>query len=308
MLVQSPTEMAHHPIFWFDSRRIHYARQLWRYSWDMLVRVHVILLITLFVLAGIALASGSLRSVQFTLESALGMAIVVIILADGGIDFASISAGLPTLSGEIVNGRWDLLRLTALNDWGIVRAKHAGVRLRVWRATAIVVSVRIATIVLGIIIIYLLPFVTQGYNVALNGLLDTFRNDPLATLLALIVAAITLLVYVVEPIWRMQAMTAVGMWLSSRIMNGPLAMLAGFALILVTWILQALTVLALVFGLGSLSSGLLFLPYADSSSDWLLSIYLLFCCIITALTIYGFYALLQSFSLRRVVRRIRPMN
>lgn len=308
MLVQSPYDMAHHPIFRVDARRVQYAQRVWPYSRRMLLRVHVILALTVLGIAVFVATNRGLWAVQEVLQGSLAFAIFAIILAGGGIDFASISSALPALSGEVVNGRWDLLRLTSLNDWGIVRAKHAAVRLRVWRATAIIVSVRIATITLGLLIVFLLPLLAFGDNRPINSLLTTFVDDPLGTALALLVFAITLVVYVLEPIWRMQAMTAVGLWLSARIMNHALAMMAGFATIVVVWVLQAVIALALIFGLGFLSSGLVFYPYYDNRSAWPISLYLLLCCIITSLTIYGFYAILQSVCLRRVSRRIRPLN
>jgi hypothetical protein len=66
--------------------------------------------------------------------------------------------------------------------------------------------------------------------------------------------------------------------------------------------------IALVAGLGWFG-GLIFSQlFYYTYSDFLIIFYLLGSCIITALTIYGFYALMQTWGLRRVLHRLGRMT
>lgn len=221
------------------------------------------------------------------------------------LDFASTFSGLKSINSEVSAGRWDLLRLTALREEGIVNAKHAAAQVRAWRMMAVTVSIRGVSIILGLFIFAIVPLLVLRDGSFFTGVGQTLLREPLGTLLAFITLVLTLVVYVVEPYWRIKAMTALGMVVSSYVLNTPLATLAGVGAIFAVWLAQIIIVAMLVFGLGFLLSPTIFL---FSSNVAFSILYGLVAAVITAATIYGFYTLLQNWGLRRVTARIYKSN
>ena len=318
LFVQSPYVMLHHPLFQFDSRRAGWAwsaKRLRNYSWGIVGLVHLavfgiwVLLLALY--AVIEQGRGTFVSDIMTYDvslSIVGFMMFVVIAAGILLDLVSVQAAVKSINVEVIAGRWDLLRLTSLNERGIVAAKHAGVRLRVWRFTTVIASARLATVVLWLVAVFIAPYLLVGDNAFVDDLLYGIQEDPFSVILGVMIAALTILIYVLEPFWRMQSMTALGMVLSAYILNIPLATLAAMATMLVVWIMQLLVGLALVFGLGvGFSIALSPLLFTDTSfvTGFL---YMLVSCVITCVTIYGFYAILQTWSLRRVRYRLLKSN
>lgn len=316
-LFQSPyaDDMLRHPLFHLDVRAVSWAwppRRFWQYSRRILLVVHAVIFLLWALLSVLDAANNPFeppdyRFSQYFLVNNVNFfyfVMFVAIAANTLLDFRSLQLGLKTINGEITAGRWDLLRLTALHERGIVRAKHAGARLRVWRMTMVIVSARLATVTIGLFAALVAPYLFTGENIIVEGLLDSFIREPLPMLVVLMIGAVTAAVYAVEPFWRMQAMTALGMALSAHIQNAALGMLAAVGGMVVVWLLQVIVVIALVLILGVGLGGLLASVMIYASSPLGAALYILFACVVTALTIYGFYFLLEILSLVRVVRRI----
>lgn len=317
-LVQSPyaDDALRHPLFWLDVRRVRWGQtveRFRRYSRNIFLVVNsAVLFIWLFLLMAAWAGDPYDRSSLVYVESfnILNFIAVIAIAVDAVLDFVCLQTALNAINGEIVAGRWDLLRLTALHERGIARAKHAATRLRVWRLTLVVASVRAATILLALVGLLALPYIFTGYNRVVDGLFDTLIYDPISSFLAYTIAAITALVYIVEPFWRMQAMTALGMVLSAYIRSTAFGLLAAVGTMVMVWLLQltiaVVLALGLSMGLSVVLAPLIFGVGVGSSAAT--AFMLLVACIITAFTIYGFYALLQTWSLERVVQRINKAN
>jgi hypothetical protein len=303
--------MLRHPLFGLDVRS---AKRAWQPQQFVKSSRRLVLIVHLFLIAAWALIAlltiGPRIPQEFDAYASISINVIALlsILLDTILDFVCLQGAVKTINGEITAGRWDLLRLTALSESGIVRAKHAGARLRVWRATMIVASVRAATVSLILLGAAILPAFLFGESSFFEDLLRGLIEEPVSTVLALVVVTITASVYIVEPFWRAQAMTALGMVLSAYIQSVPMALLAGMGVIFAVWLLQAIIVVALVLGLG-FGLGTVFTPLMfDNSSSFAIALYLLIACLITALTIYGFYSLVQTWSLRRVWNRIQNAN
>lgn len=316
--VRSPYVMFHHPLFRLDSRRIRWAwspQRLRRYTWGLVVGVHL----AVFGIWGLLLALYALLAPDRSMFYAdrliydVGLGIVgfmmfIVIAAGILLDLVSVQAAVKTINSEMLAGRWDLLRLTSLNERGIVAAKHAGVRLRMWRFTTIVASARLATVVLWLFATFVAPYLVTGDNAIVQELLFDFQEEAFSIVIAAIIVALTALIYVLEPFWRMQSMTALGMVLSAYIVNIPLATLAAMGTMLAIWLLQGFVALALFFGLGA-GLSLALAPFLFAGTPLLPGfLYVLFACVVTAVTIYGFYAIVQTWSLRRVQYRILKSN
>ena len=311
-LVQGPYtgDMLRHPLFGLDvcsMKRAWHPSHYVQTSWRLVLVVHLVL-IAIWILLG-ALLVGPRTPNDFDSYALASVNLIAFasIFLDIILDFICLQGAAKTISGEIAAGRWDLLRLTALSESGIVRAKHAGVRLRVWRATLIVASVRVSTISLLLLGGLIVPFILFGRGPLADNFFSGLIYEPVVTILALVVVAVTGVVYVVEPFWRARAMTALGMVLSAYIQSVPMALLAGLGVIFAVWLLQIIIVIALVLGLG-IGLGTVFSPLMIGSSALAVGLYLLISCVITAVTIYGFYSLVQTWSLRRVWNRIQNAN
>jgi hypothetical protein len=128
------------------------------------------------------------------------------------LDMVSITASLRGVACERQAGRWESLRLTNLCPEQFISAKHAAAQVRAWRVMALVVSLRLSLVVFLMIRIELLPtlFLLIGYCV----------------------------VYILEPLCRLRALTAVGLAVSARICNTAYALLASSAAILAAWAVQ----------------------------------------------------------------------
>ena len=258
LFVKSPYVMLHHPLFQLDSRRIGWAwssQRLRNYSWGIAAVVHMVVFVVwallLLVYMLVTQSQGGFFVDALVYDASLsivGFMMFVMIAADILLDLVSVQAGVKSINLEMLAGRWDLLRLTSLNERGIVAAKHAGIRLRVWRFTTVIASARLATVALWFFATFAVPYLVIGENTIVEDLLYGVQEDAFSMLVGVMITVLTAVIYVLEPFWRMQSMTALGMVLSAYILNIPLATLAAMATMLAVWLLQCLIALALMFG------------------------------------------------------------
>lgn len=316
LFIRSPYLMLAHPLFRFEAHRVrwgHSQQSLQNYTlrtffltcvvvftvWALLLVGHVIFTLRLSVNGG---------QIYTFSRHLIDVMIVISFLADAFLDFVSLGVSIHTISQEKVAGRWDLLRLTALNERGIVAAKHAGVRLRVWRFTTIIASARLAVLLLWLFATFILPYAVLGTNTNVNDLIVELMAQPFSTIVGMLVVLLAALVFVVEPFWRMQALTALGMVISAYVSHVPTARLAALGVMLLVWLLQIIVIIALIFGVG-LGLGGVLVPFMFGTESALPALlFLLGAGVITSMTIYGFYSILQTWSLRRVSVRIAKDN
>jgi hypothetical protein len=138
-----------------------------------------------------------------------------------------MAASVNSFSGEVIAGRWDLLRLTPYTANDLLAVKHSAARLQVWRMTMVVVDVR-----LNVIILFLLTY-------ALNNLLDGYAFE-IGQILTYLPYLPLLIAYIVEPIWRAQLVTLLGLTISIRLRHTVSLMLTAIGTILTLWIAQPL--------------------------------------------------------------------
>jgi hypothetical protein len=217
------------------------------------------------------------------------------LLGGGVLDFISLFTSVSAISHEITSGRWDLLRLTALNDQGLVAAKQAAAQVRVWPRLMAFVGMRLALIVVGFLLLL------RSFN------LDVSREQVLNSLFTSLALIVLALIYLAEPFWRVQAMTALGILMSVRERHAATSLLwSGFSLLAI-WLLQALVVgtvaiavvLLLVVSFSLLEGGGAHL-LAVCYDSVMLAVFLS--------AIYGYNHLLERWSMRRALTRIARLN
>ncbi len=293
------------PLFKYAIRRVRWGetvRRLRHYNVRAALIVHALIL-GLWLLNLVAAASSyppptsygysapgyytyfqSTNTVTWLLLATIGMDIIL--------DFACLVFAINSIGGEISAGRWDLLRMTPLREERVVEAKHGLAQVRAWRVMAVVLYARIATVILILLNVLVLPVLLD-----VSGLLvDMFRFEFFNPLLLLFTVAIFLAVYVIEPTWRMRALTAVGVAISARVHNIVFSLLAAFAAIVAIWISQAV-----IMGV----IGWITIQFVAGSYE--LSIYMcvvLAACIGTAFIIRAYYTSLEGWALGYATRRI----
>ncbi len=272
----------HNPLFQSEISRAHWgssARSLVSYTWRSLVSICIGL-----ILIWLPLSSSTAFSLDFT-----ALLFVISILAAPLLDYVCMSAAVSSISDEISAGRWTLMRLTALSDSQIVAAKHGIAQIRTWRLMNLIVALRAAVALMAA-----LTFVEALYRVRPIDLIAAIDIVFLAMGYGWI-ALILALIYVMEPYWRMGALTALGVAISSRVRQSAVAIIVASFVVLLLWLTQALIGVLYMLELVSLLPPLIQLdPTRDQTSLWSL----LFFLGLLIPVIYGFYALLQSWCLR----------
>ncbi len=217
--------------------------------------------------------------------------IIVGILANAYIDFVSLGASMTAINGEVVSGRWDLLRLSGMREGYFTVSKHGIAQLKAWRSVMNVVGMRLAAGVSGLLLG--LSVLAPEFSLGVSTLNDTLIA--VSSLLALIVFAI---VFALEPIWRMRTITAVGLYVSTRTRNPSYSPLLGFALVFLIWVAQFF-----IFSALGMAVGMLFFPMFFFLTD-ITVIFLPLIALLVAAAVYGFYLIIQQWCLRRVARSL----
>lgn len=305
-------DLAAHPIYIRDARRIYRAWSRGRRritSAMMLIYLHVGVFGVWFIFFSQAMLFPTIERQPDIIYSVNGGIIAALfllsLLLNFALDFISMQAANRSISEEISRGRWDLLRMTPLKLPGILEAKHQVAQLQAWRSMLLVSGMRGAVLSLLAFSYGPLPLLMVGESQFLAGMVRTIVAEPLAMLLLLGLLGFGAAMYLAEPLWRMKAMTALGVMVSSYADSPPLATLASFGVITVVWIAQLIIAFSLMVGLGALVLPFLFLIHLQFFA--LLLLLLLTGCIAAAM-IYGFYLLVCRWSLRHALRRIAHFN
>lgn len=282
---------------WGESRMI-LRRRWWRWGGQMLLLV-IIGVVLFFGEQWLERAVSTYRRPFYewfinTLGSFVVLALMGSVALNLLLDFVGISAGLNTISGDFTFGRVDLIRLTLLRPTHIVASKHAVAQMRVLRMTFRIMWLRVWLVVLGGIamLIALFDSLARGYE---------SLPDLLTTVSVVGVGALTVGTFLIEPYWRMKAITAMGVMQSARNHSGVGATLnAGFALV-GFWAGQIAVVFLLAFLLQITVS--FYVP-----DQWfIIGMMYVYWAIITAAIRY-FYASIERNSLYQTAYRLATLD
>jgi hypothetical protein len=201
-----------------------------------------------------------------------------------------MSNALNSISGEVVAGRWELLRLTMLTGRQIVAAKHGAAQARTWRLASVIVAVRLASMLM-IALTVPITFLDQR---------GIFTGMPLLPFIfAALAGGGVALIFSLEPLWRMRAVTALGVAASARASQPLSTVLVAIGTLAAFWLGQGMVVAALFFGAGLMITPLAMLEAALGQGVIFSPLFLLAAVF---LMVYGYYSLVQTFALRRAER------
>lgn len=222
------------------------------------------------------------------------------------LDFSCIMSGMNSINRDMVTGRWDLLRVTMVPERQILIAKHTITQLLAWRALVWVVAMRVIPVLILVVLLFIPPSYA-GSTSTFERLTRVFHTEPLMASVIAFGGFWFTLIYLLEPFWRHQTMTAVGLAVSAG-RNTTSGILTGLGAILGVWISQGF-VIGLLFWImvqiGQLISGAFYQMTGDSYElqDRLWAIAIMIACFITGWVIFGYYSILQRFNLNNVRQR-----
>lgn len=202
------------------------------------------------------------------------------------VDFFCLVLAGGAINREIETGRWTLLRLTLLSEESTLRAKHAVVRLRVWRLLQVVAGLRCGLCAILAIEIF-----------------DFHFSSSFEVFQAVVLFLVVCVPYVIEPFWRTQALIETGLTVSSLNRSPSLTLLTAVFVLLVLWLVQVVIVGALVAqiyltldpALGPNSEArIIFFTSLGVACFWLLN--------------YVLYARLEHLSRKRTLRQLARLD
>lgn len=284
---------ADHPLFVYESR--HVARMqtytaLIRGSVQTILMVMVIVfgLWLLMFIGGNYLNNGRYDSLNLLPGDSASLALLcfsISLAAWAYLDFVSITSSLNAISGELISGRWDLLRLAGMREGFFTVSKHGVAQLKAWRAAAVIIGLRLSAAIL----------MTVSLILGIASIPNATRT---AEFWLYIIGTAAAFVFAVEPVWRMRMMTSVGLLISAHIRDATVAPFAAFGAILSVWVVQILVTAAVLVGIG----GLIFPLFIFGSTLTICAA--IFPVVLLLAALYGFYVTVQGWCLRRVALRL----
>jgi len=272
------------PLFVTESRyalRGETAQKLVSYTWQCLLTVFGMVL---FAWAMLALLNVSEDVLILFIAVLAGFSLLMAL----ALDFNSMTAALGSISGEIAAKHWDLLRLTSLSSEQIALAKHGIAQIRTWRLTIFLMTLRAAA----------------SLSIVLTFALLLYRSRPLNLFAAIDVVLLgfgygwvilfIMAVYIVEPYWRMHAITALAIAISARTKTPALSLWAAVAALLAFWLAQGVISALLAAEFYVLFGQLI--QFDQPTIQMSACAPLIFLGLSLGI-IYGFYAVVQSWSL-----------
>lgn len=161
-------------------------------------------------------------------------------------DFLFLARTVNSIDQERQSGQWDMLRITPLSERAILNAKFAAAQLQSWRFTAREYMPRIffITAYSSFLVLWTIRYsLLDGYS---------FRSSPGAfasELGVLMTMALGSMIYILEPGWRMRALTAIGLAVSTHSNSGALNFLFAFFIVLFVHVVQVVFIFAPMFAL-----------------------------------------------------------
>ncbi len=282
--------IARHPIFRLERRRVHWAAGNTDYlpfavRW---VGLSCLLIVGFSWLAEAVAARNSVAPYPEAWQGdILILAFGLVSLAGLLLDFACLVLAGGAINREITSGRWILLCLTPLSDESIMQAKHAGVRLRCWPWLHVLVGMRCG---IGVLLV-------------LWGLDELRYVSALEAFLVIGLFMLAVVPYVIEPFWRIEAMTTAGLFFSTLNRTTTLTVLTAALGLFALWLAQAVFVGSVSYAV-LLTLNALYESLTEFRGLWVTFLF-------TGLTVgcfwllnYGFYEQLERRSWRRLLRRL----
>ncbi len=211
-----------------------------RMRWTVIVALLLILLDLFSLLARFQNFSNGRYYYGSDIPSAyilLGAFLFSLLMAVVG-DFYYMIRSLKAVTPERESGHWDMIRLTPMPPEKVLDAKYAAVQLQSWRVLTVEYIPRFY------LFIAVLPYLYTSSLRYLNVYSRISNIFNWELVLASIAIFLLLLFYVLEAGWRMRALTAIGLAISSRSRNLTTNFIVGFFVLMGVHIAEVITLFA----------------------------------------------------------------
>lgn len=297
-----------HPMFAFERSRLHWG--------DNPERLRVgtrrfLLMTTLLALVAwvvmVAISYDGNRDFLMYDAGALGYLFFASLGSNILIDLMAMHASISSINGDLTAGRWDLLRLTLLKDCEVVAAKASVAWLRSWRFLLLVLGLRLGVVLVFIVQTTLYPVLIGQPDDSLPvELWDELFYQPVETSLSLLALVLFVVIYLLEPLLRLRALTGLGLLLSTYVRHTVTVWLVGVGAIIAVWLTQVALGAGLIAGalwVGERARRLLLTSYYMESTIVLVGV-------VTSLTalLFIYYGLMQRLSLHHTIRRLPKVS
>lgn len=290
-------------IFTYEARRLRYGRTLADLRtmtlWGLFYAVAAAVALFLIVV----LVASSYQGARSALGTILGW-MLFLSLADKFIyDFVGLTTGLDSIRTDYNSHRWPLIAVSDMSMNRIVAIKYLVVQIATWRTMLLVVGLRLSVVVLGVLNLFVLPLLFPVESEA--SLSDFAAVDTIEELLVigftLAIVGIIAVVYVIEPRWRLRALSAASLLNSLRGRDASVGLMWSVSSFLRLWLVQIMIGIVAFIGLSLPSSFISFIVWADGLGVGLL--YVLYTLAIGAFIRYS-YRSYASARLREVYHRL----
>lgn len=215
------------------------------------------------------------------------------------IDIASLGFSIGLVNREVIANRLDLLRLAVGDESSVVRAKHGVAVVRTWRLAVVWIVMRIMVLLILLIFACLFLYIVWMTEVPV---LSAWQPA-----LGWAIVGIFVLPFVlIEPVWRLRLLSALGVAISARVHSRTSSVLAAIAAWFGYGIARSTltsTLYVPVFLVGNLIYDLIAgdgedFSRVEQAQNVLFLIYIPLVTVVALVGIYWFYRVSREFLLR----------
>ena len=208
-------------MYQFESRQL--AELRWpgdTYTWTrwrLRLFVYAAFWFWVFMLAG-TLASNDDPLWGGLMNNVIQLAFIFSVLDKFLFDFIALLTGIEQVNRDFREGRWSMVAITNVSMGKLVQAKFAVAQLRAWRSVTNVIGLRLFVLLLLLLQNFVTPLftATDGPLALLGDIRINSLDDLLATLLLMAAFIGMAVIYLVEPRWRLRALSAASISISAR--------------------------------------------------------------------------------------------
>jgi hypothetical protein len=249
--------------------------------------------------------------------------LVISVLDRFVLDFSAATGMLNSIRQDIDDQRWQLVQLTDISSKEVIRAKYAVGQIKAWRLLTTVIGLRLSTVVIALLALLVIPLLSPLLNFRPMRMdyfdpyavtAAAFRASPGEAFTALMIwvaLAIALAVYIYEPRWRLRALTAASLAISSRLRDPALGLLSAIGAVLGLWALQA-TLAFLALLVFNLMVALIIASFGHTGSEplafFLGGVFFVLYSLLSGAAILTLYNGLASHWLDRAFHRLRQLG
>ncbi len=264
---------SHNPLYEYECQQMRWIsdpKQLKRFTVGVLLAAFVLAIVLAFVFHINLNALPRRVTPIFGVTSAVSIVTTAIMIMLG---LYYMAVPMRSINQDVNTGKWDGLRLTMIGEENIVWAKYAIAQARVWRYMVLFIAFQIVITMLNFSFVRYIPDNSLPFWMFSRG--------------------ISLVQAVLEPLWIMQGLTALGVALGLRIRRQSTAILGVFLCIVAVELAQ----LYMASAVGLLIRPLFYFGGRFGRTQLQQPVFQIIVPTLTLFASYGFYSLIRRVSL-----------